>query len=157
MALSRIISGGQTGVDRGALDAALACGFPCGGWCPKDRVAEDGRLPDRYPLQELAAGGYRQRTIRNIDGADGTAVIYFGAPEGGTELTLAQCIHRHRPYQLIDAQEIEPQRAAELLKAFIAAHSIGILNFAGPRASRSPEAYAYAVTVVASLLSRLAR
>ena len=62
MALTRIVSGGQTGVDRGALDAALAAGFPCGGWCPADRAAEDGAIPVRYPLTPLARGGYRERT-----------------------------------------------------------------------------------------------
>jgi hypothetical protein len=66
MALRKIISGGQTGVDRGALDAALVHAFPCGGWCPADRSAEDGRIPDRYPLKPLARGGYRARTRRPV-------------------------------------------------------------------------------------------
>jgi hypothetical protein len=65
MPLFKIISGAQTGIDRGALDAALALGFPCGGACPQDRVAEDGRIPDRYPVVEMDAGKYRARTIQN--------------------------------------------------------------------------------------------
>lgn len=154
MTLSRIISGGQAGVDRGALDAALAAGFPCGGWCPKDRAADDGRLSERYPMDELAEGGYRQRTIKNLDDADGTAIIYFGSPRGGTELTLLKCIQRHKPYLLIDALEIPPARAAELLGAFIASRPIETLNVAGPSERRSPGAYAYTLTVVAGLLSR---
>lgn len=65
MPLSKIISGAQTGIDRGALDAALALGFPCGGACPQDRLAEDGRIPDRYPVIELDARKYRATTIQN--------------------------------------------------------------------------------------------
>jgi len=66
LALAKIVSGGQTGVDRGALDTALDNGFPCGGWCPSGRLAEDGRIPDRYPVTELTGGSYRQRTLRNV-------------------------------------------------------------------------------------------
>jgi hypothetical protein len=84
----KILSGGQTGVDRGALNAALEQGAPCGGWCPEGRLAEDGMIPDRYPVQELKAGGYRQRTLQNILDGDGTLIIYFGRPSGGVEETL---------------------------------------------------------------------
>jgi hypothetical protein len=75
MALIKIISGGQTGVDRGALDAALAVKFPCGGWCPADRRAEDGSIPGRYPLTPLPGGGYRERTRQNVIDSDGTATV----------------------------------------------------------------------------------
>jgi Circularly permutated YpsA SLOG family len=63
MGVTKIVSGGQTGVDRGALDAALAVGFACGGWCPGDRMAEDGPIPEKYPLMPLPNGGYRERTL----------------------------------------------------------------------------------------------
>lgn len=152
--LRKVISGGQTGVDRGALDAVLALSFPCGGWCPEGRMASDGVLPDRYPLQELAGGGYRQRTIRNLTEADGTLIIYYGAPAGGTELTLAECIRRHKPYQLLDAREIPPQRAADIVAGFVGAHAIAILNVAGPRHEREPLAHEYAYAVVHALVSR---
>jgi hypothetical protein len=66
MTLTKIVSGGQTGVDRGALEGALVAGFPCGGWCPKDRNAEDGPIPARYPMTLLAGGGYRQGTVKNV-------------------------------------------------------------------------------------------
>ena len=66
MALTKIVSGGQTGVDRAALDAALAVGFPCGGWCPANRKAEDGPIPEKYPMSLLTGGGYRQRTLENV-------------------------------------------------------------------------------------------
>ncbi len=76
------MSGGQTGVGRGALDAALDVGRPCGGWCPAGRRAEDGRIPDRYPLAEVSAPGYAARTLRNVLDSDGTVIIHFGRLAG---------------------------------------------------------------------------
>jgi hypothetical protein len=76
--LEKIISGGQTGVDRGALDAALEASFPCGGWCPKGRKAEDGPIPARYPLKEMDGPAYRLRTERNVRDSDGTLILFFG-------------------------------------------------------------------------------
>ena len=73
--LKKIVSGGQTGVDRGALDAALPRGFPCGGYCPAGRRAEDGRIPARYPLEELSSPHYQVRTRRNVEESDGTLII----------------------------------------------------------------------------------
>lgn len=152
MKLQRIISGGQTGADRAALDAALAAGFPCGGWCPQGRLAEDGRLPMTYPLVELPKGGYRQRTIKNVESSDGTAIFYFGRPTGGTELTLATCIRLGKPYQSIDAPEITSARATRLLAAFIERHEISVLNVAGPRESSAPGIYDYVRAVIGSLI-----
>jgi hypothetical protein len=148
----KIVSGGQTGVDRAALDAALHAGTQCGGWCPAERTAEDGRIPDFYPLTELQNGGYRQRTIRNIEDSDGTLIIYFGRPTGGTELTLSVCINKKKPYLLIDALEVETGRSAQRLRHFIAKFGIRALNVAGPRASGEPKAYTYAFEVVTALL-----
>lgn len=105
MPLFKIISGAQTAIDRGALDAALELGFPCGGACLQDRVAEDGRIPDGYPVIELNAGKYRARTIRNVLDSDGTLIIYFSSLSGDTEQTVAHCIKKRKPYQLIDAIE----------------------------------------------------
>lgn len=151
MSLLRIISGGQTGADRAALDAALELSFPCGGWCPQGRLAEDGPLSSDYPLEELANAGYRQRTIKNIESSDGTAIFYFGRPTGGTELTLVQCIRLHKPYQLVDAAEIKPSRAGEILFFFTEQQEISILNVAGPSEGRSPGTYAYVHQAVLSL------
>lgn len=133
--LRSVITGGQTGVDRGALDAALSLDFPCGGWCPKGREAEDGAIPERYPLRELANGGYRERTVQNVLDSDGTLIIYYGTLSGGTEQTQLHCIRRQKPYKLIDAREISIQRAKELGLEFIQAHSVSVLNVAGPRES----------------------
>ena len=148
----KILSGGQTGVDRGALDAALEQGAPCGEWCPEGRLAEDGTIPDRYPVQELKAGGYRQRTLQNIRDGDGTLIIYFGRPSGGTEETLYFCIKKGKPYQLIDAQEVSPARVVALILGFIAEFRIATLNVAGPRASKEPRAHDYAFGVIGAVL-----
>ena len=152
MRLAKIISGGQIGIDRGTLDAAIACGFPCGGWCPPGRLAEDGRIPERYPLIELKEGGYRQRTLRNVLESNGTAILYFSQIEGGTEETLRVCIEEHKPYKLIDAEEVSTKRAAFLLASFIQHYGIGVLNVAGPRQSQAPQGYAYAYAVINLLL-----
>jgi hypothetical protein len=150
----KIISGGQTGVDRAALDAALEHGTPCGGWCPDGRLAEGGPISNRYPLQELQGAGYRQRTRQNVLDSDGTVILCFGGPEGGTEKTLLFCIEKKRPYLLIEGNEVSPGRAVELIRAFVSESNIAVLNVAGPRASKEPRAYPYALEVIGSLLSR---
>lgn len=138
-----VVSGGQTGVDRGALDAALERGVSCGGWCPRRRQAEDGRIPERYPLRELD-GGYSARTLRNVLDSDGTLLIYFARLEGGTEQTLVHCLQQRKPYQLVDASVVAPRAAGELVARFVEAHRIRVLNVAGPRASKQPGGRAYA-------------
>ena len=151
----KIISGGQTGVDRAAHDAALALRFPCGGWCPAGRIDEDGIIPEHYPVKELKKGGYKLRTIQNLDDADGTLIFYFTDLEGGTEETAYRCIKNHRPYKLIDGDEVSVARAIELALAFVRDRSIRELNVAGPRASKTPRAYQYAFDVVTGLLLQL--
>ena len=155
--LNKIISGGQTGVDRAALDAALAASFPCGGWCPEDRRAEDGILSERYPLTPLPGGGYAERTRKNLMEAEGTVVIYFGDLEGGTELTAYLCMKNSRPYKLIDGDEVPVERAIQLLAQFVRERKLAVLNVAGPRASSRPQGYAYTRAVIAGLLVRLSR
>lgn len=147
-----IVSGGQTGVDRAALDAALEHNIPCGGWCPAGRIAEDGALPARYPLRELEGGGYIERTRANVVDSDGTAIIYAGVLEGGTERTMHFCVEHGRPYVLIDSDATAVEAAAVRVAQFIRRHHIAILNVAGPRASKQPQIYAYAHAVVSRLL-----
>ena len=156
MPLKRIVSGGQTGVDRGALDAALAAGFSCGGWCPAGRAAEDGTIDARYPVVELANAGYRERTIQNVADSDATLIVYFADLHGGTELTLLACVRRGKPYKLVDAAEIAAERTAAIAVAFVQRHDASTLNVAGPRESHAPGAHAYAFEAVSRLIASTA-
>ena len=155
MSLKKIVSGGQTGVDRGALDAALDAGFPCGGWATHDRIAEDGRIPERYPLTELPDAGYEERTLKNVLDSDGTAIFYFKELEGGTRLTMEYCVAHGKPFEQIDASRLTTKDAALGLAAFVLHNRIAVLNFAGPRASKQPTAYEYARSTVNSLLQEI--
>ena len=147
-----IISGGQTGVDRAALDSALKNGQACGGWCPDGRRAEDGRIDDIYPLTELPGGGYAERTLKNVQDSDGTVVIYFGMLGGGTEKTLYHCIEQQKAYLLIDAREVDSERAAVRILEFFRGLHGPALNFAGPRASGEARAYEYTLRAVNQFL-----
>jgi len=139
----KIVSGGQTGADRAALDAALAAGVPCGGWCPKGRRAEDGTIPPRYPLTELSSTSYPQRTRRNVAESDGTLIVSFGPPDRGTALTFRYCQTERKPNLVIDAVTTPAERAVQQLAMFVARHRIKTLNVAGPRASKQPKVYEY--------------
>jgi hypothetical protein len=150
--LRQIISGGQTGVDRGALDAAIARGMKIGGWCPADRSAEDGAIAPQYPLLPAPKPGNRERTLRNVVDSDGTLILYFATLVGGTQETLRFCMELQRPYLLIDASEVPPARAAERSKAFVAEHQIEVLNVAGPRASGWTQGYDFAKAVIFDLI-----
>ena len=136
--IGRIISGGQTGVDRAALDAALAMEFPCGGWCPRGRLAEDGPIPERYPLAETETAEYTERTERNVFDSDGTLVLTRGEPTGGTAYTIG-CAEAHgRPYLLLDYDvEADPAIVIEWAQTY----EIQVLNVAGPRESTLPGVY----------------
>ena len=151
----KIISGGQTGVDRAALDLALKHGVDCGGWCPAGRLDEFGRIPDQYPVQELDAGGFSERTLQNVKDSDGTVIIYTGKLGGGTEQTVRFCQKLRRPYQLIDAAKISAEDAAKLIADFVPDHEIDLLNVAGPRQSEWPEGYDYASRALEIFLDAL--
>ncbi len=136
-----VVSGGQTGCDRGALDAAITLNLTCDGWCPEGRLAEDGIIPAKYPLKELKGGDYEARTLQNVLDSDGTVIFYFFKPEGGTEKTLFFCIEYQKPYLLIDGSFIGYKRAGKLIAKFIKQYRISRLNVAGPRASKEKKAY----------------
>ena len=152
----KVVSGGQTGVDQGALAAALGTGTACGGWCPEGRRSEEGPIPAMYPVAELPGAGYRERTLRNVLDSDGTAIIHDGELEGGTRLTWVLCEQHGRPSVFIDASAMSRHQAVEALFEFVTGNSLGVLNFAGPRASKWPGAFEYAMAVVTATLKRLA-
>ncbi len=155
MVLAKIVSGGQTGVDRGALDAALAAGFACGGWCPKDRNAEDGPIPDKYPMTLLVGGGYRQRTVMNVLDSDGTAILFNQSLSGGTLYTHDVCRRERKPYIVLDATQISESAAAATIVRFIEEHGIQVLNVAGPRSSRWAEGHGFALRVIGEVIRRV--
>ena len=133
--LTKIISGGQTGVDRGALNAALKHKFPCGGWCPAERRAEDGPIPKHYPLKEMSTTRYLNRTRRNVEDSDGTLIITKGIPTGGTKHTIDCACQLSKPYIIID---LEININISTIRTWIKESNIKILNVAGPRESTFP-------------------
>jgi hypothetical protein len=150
-----IVSGGQTGADRAALDAALDAGAACGGWCPADRSAEDGTIADRYPLRPLPGGGNDERTRQNVRDSDGTVIFCFGEPTGGTETTRRACVEMNKPLLVIDASG-DPATAARSVKEFVEANGIRTLNVAGPRASEEPAIGAFVYRCIRALLRETA-
>ena len=149
----KIISGGQTGVDRAALDVALKHGIECDGWCPAGRLDEVGAIPDRYPVKELEHGSFAARTLQNVNDSNGTVIVYFEQLCGGTEFTLHCCKQLQRPYALIDATKISAEDAAQLVANLVRGHKIEILNVAGPRQSEWPGGYDYAFRVLEIFLA----
>jgi hypothetical protein len=131
----KIVSGGQTGVDRAALDAAIALGIPHGGWCPRGRLAEDGRIPDRYLLCETDSPEYAARTERNVVDSQATLILYRGLLSGGTELTLQLAQRHRRPYLLVDLDDPCPPQQ---LRRWLCEQQVEVLNVAGPRESQNP-------------------
>lgn len=150
-----IVSGGQTGVDRGALEAALELGAPCGGWCPEGRLAEDGAIPDRYPLEVLSGADYGARTRRNVEDSDGTLILHRGRLSSGTLHTLTICEELLKPVCLVDGDAVAADAAAELARDFVVTNDIRRLNVAGPRASHWRDAQDYALEVIRGLLEGL--
>ena len=142
--IEKIISGGQTGVDRAALDVAMELGIPCGGWCPQGRRAEDGRIPDSYPLQEASSPDYPLRTRLNVEDSDGTLILSRGSPQGGTALTLKLARKLNKPFLLVNLAR-KPE--ASDVQQWIQNNHVRILNVAGPREGESAgifeEAYAF--------------
>ena len=146
----KIVSGGQTGVDRAALDAALSLEVPCGGWCPKGRKAEDGRLDARYPLKEARSREYAERTTLNVRDSDGTLVLTIGEPSGGTLQTINDAARLERPCLVLDIS-IHAKKSTVL--SWAKNNSVRILNIAGPRESKSNGIYKRSFSFIKKLLS----
>ena len=136
--LERIITGGQTGVDRAALDVAIKLDLPCGGWCPKGRASEQGPIADIYPLTETPLADPAQRTRFNVRDADGTLIIAHGELTGGTALTRDFAASLAKPCLVVSPDNTS---AAKMVAAWLTEHKIRILNVAGPRESRDPGIY----------------
>ena len=139
-----MISGGQTGVDGGALDAALTANFPCGGWCPEGSQAEDGPIRDRYPVTELPGADYLKRTRQNVIESDATLVTHFAVLTGGTLMTVQFSERFQKPVLVLDGGKLDPDTAASRAAVFVRSHAIRTLNEAGPRESGHAGAGAYA-------------
>jgi hypothetical protein len=148
--VERIISGGQTGVDRAALDVALRLGLACGGWCPKGRRAEDGPISERYPLKETTSPAYLQRTRCNVLDSDGTLILTHGLPSGGTALTIEIAAKNEKPHLVID---LNSQPDARHVQAWCRTQHIHVLNVAGARESESPGIYDRAGHFLMAVLS----
>ncbi len=147
----KIVSGGQSGVDRASLDVALALGIPCGGWCPHGRWAEDGEIPAHYPLTECADIDPALRTELNIRDSDATLVIGSGREIDGTALTI-ECARRYgRPLFIMDPQRWDPSE----FHRWFARYRLRVLNIAGPRESTHPGSYAEAYRLLQSLFGEL--
>ena len=152
MRLRKIVSGGQTGVDRAALDAGLNHDVPVGGRCPRGRRAEDGVIPDRYPLKETPSDAYEQRTAWNVRDSDGTLIITSGGLEGGTALTMTEAKRQGRPVLHVRTTDAVP---IPMIRAWGEDHDIRVLNVAGPRASEAEGIYEKARRILDALLEKL--
>lgn len=152
-AVTRIVSGGQTGADRAALDWAIANGVAHGGWCTAGRRAEDGVIDARYALTELASRAYLQRTRRNVEDSDGTLILNLGELEGGTLATLRFAERLKRPVLVVQADEPPPEESVREVARWLREVNIATLNIAGPRESKRPGTYA----AVSAFLDRLAK
>lgn len=148
--VDKIVSGGQTGVDRAGLDAAIRLGIEHGGWCPAGRRAEDGRIPNCYQLAETESPDYAVRTERNVIESDGTLVLYAAKLQGGTELTYRLALKHGKPCLLVDLLKATP---FEAVNEWIRAQGIRVLNVAGPRASQAEGIYETARAYLEGLLS----
>ena len=146
---AKIVSGGQTGVDRAALDAAARLGLDRGGWCPRGRRAEDGPIPRRYKLREAPVAAYAARTRLNVRDSDATLVVVSGAADPGTRLTIRLARALGRPLRVVD---LDHPMSRTAMRAWLRRHRVAVLNVAGPRESRSPGIHAAALPYLVQVL-----
>lgn len=139
--IEKIITGGQTGADQAGLDVAIKLDIPHGGWVPRGRKTEDGILPKKYRLKEMATGSYPARTEKNVLDSDGTLIFTQGALTGGSALTQRMANKHSRPCLHIDINKINAFKAALDINAWSEENSVSVLNVAGSRASEDPKIY----------------
>lgn len=153
--LKKVISGGQTGVDRAGLDAALKAGIPVGGYCPKGRLAEDGIIPDIYPLQELESSESYYRTEQNVITSDATLILNKGILSQGTKLTYDFAVQNGKPRLIVQLDSPQIIKPSHVLR-WAEGQFITVLNIAGPRESKFPEGiYQEALEYLEQVLSLL--
>lgn len=149
----RVVSGAQTGVDRAALDAALELGISCGGWVPRGRLDERGRIPDRYPnLRETATAEWNERTEANVRDSDGTLILSRGPLTGGSKYTAEVARRLGRPWLHLDLTEVPAEAAVRRARDWMDGEQVEVLNVAGPRASKDPGLYEIATAVLRGVL-----
>jgi len=153
--LQKIISGGQTGADRAALDVAIETGISHGGWVPRGRKTEKGRLPLRYHLKEIQSIDYAQRTEFNVADSDATLLISHGILKGGSALTKTLATKHRKPCLHIDLDEMSQDRAIEVIKLWLQVRGVRVLNVAGPRASEDPRIYEDVKNILRAVLECL--
>ncbi len=149
MTVDKIVSGGQTGVDRAALDAALSLDITHGGWCPQGRRAEDGTIATQYRLRETPSSDYLQRTEWNVRDSDATLILTRGEVEGGTAATAQYAGRHEKPLLIVDLLSEPP---VETARQWLSQNRIRTLNIAGPRASKQPAIYRQALDYLLKLL-----
>jgi hypothetical protein len=152
--LEKIISGGQTGADRAALDFAIDHGIPYGGCVPKGRKTEDGTLPLNYHLQEMPTSEYSKRTLQNVLDSDGTVIVSHGFLTGGSALTREFAIQHKKHWIHIDMKELSLKEAAERLASWLTEKEINVLNVAGPKAGKDPKIYEAVLRLLKETLSK---
>lgn len=150
--VTKIISGGQTGADRAALDVAIKLGISHGGWIPKGRLTENGILDDKYRLKEMKSANYNKRTEQNVIDSDGTLIIYHGKLTGGSDYTRDMVLRHGRPWLHIDLNKTESFQAARQIRSWVAEYEIKTLNVAGPRVSKDPAIYQSTIDILESAL-----
>ena len=155
IAINKIISGGQTGADRAALDFAIAHGIPHGGWCPKGRKAEDGAIPLRYQLSEMATGDYFNRTKQNIADSDATLILNIGELDGGTKRTVNFARRLNKPFKAVQLDSGDLNNQVEQIRDWLRSTCGGSLNVAGPRESKRPGIYRQSYDFLAHLLEQI--
>lgn len=152
--LEKIVSGGQTGADRAALDVAIALGIATGGWVPHGRRSEDGRIPVRYSgLIETDTESYQTRTALNVRDSDATLIFSFGEPTSGTALTLKLAQSSGKPFLAVDLESLSQEEAAGRVREWLVDTGVRVLNVAGPRESGEPRITAAVTSVLTEALA----